>query len=66
MPILVSARAFPMMRTMAAIGLLMGKDVLDLGVHHGFEGIGLPLGFLRWTFETKPFSAMNASFFSER
>jgi len=29
-------------------------------------GIGLPGGFLRWTRETKPFSAMNSSLALER
>lgn len=54
--------------------LLLGEDVLDPDpafdfrpfARATFTGIGRPGGFLRWTRDTKPLAAMNASFSLER
>ncbi len=54
--------------------LLLGEDVLDFRPHLRLRSvrtgcpdrIGLPGAFLRWTRETKPFSAMNRSLALER
>lgn len=73
MPIFTLALAIPMVRTnsrsfcSAKICSSRERTFDFSALTRGMAwGIGLPLGFLRWTRLTKPFFSMNSSFAANR
>ena len=75
MPIFVVARAMPMVLTNSSMRSFCSAKtcstrarIFDLAAlaRRIAPGMGLPLGFLRWTWDRKPFLSMKASLAAER